>query len=420
MVGVSEPLSTRRGLRLWWAAACAVAAGPLVFGLGHGFYQDDFRWLEQAFRSDGELARIVSVWRAGEFRPVAQLFFWLQTRVFGLRPLLFNLLGLVLHLVVAWMILRLSRRLGASQSESAAASLLFVAGWGHYGKPVAWACSHSILLGTALFLGAVRLLLADRTGAGPRATLHGAAAIILVGVASITHELFSLAPAILAASLILRRDPRRAWCGGIAAAMTGAYLLLTWGVHRAHAVHSGGLDNLARNFFHYPSAFLAPIQRLELFQRGAAGLGMGAIAEVAIRSLPFIIGGIWWCVIVWLFVRRKSLRGTIAVGLVLMAPPLLLPQPKGWIDVRHLYPAAAFLSPAAGSLVIRTAAGRGALLRVGLIFWCALILAGTAITQDRASRWSRSPGALRRLEEVRSIRDQRPNIPAPGTENADP
>jgi hypothetical protein len=119
------------------------------------FSQDDFYFLEKA--SQGLRASMEQHFNArpGHFRPLTKGFYFLGTwPLFGMNPLPYHVVSLVLHALNSILVGALLRRLGVSRVISWVAALLFAANGIHL-EAVAWISCVQQLLGATFALSAL-------------------------------------------------------------------------------------------------------------------------------------------------------------------------------------------------------------------------------------------------------------------------
>lgn len=119
-----------------------------------------------AVRASNDPLKVLSPWVPGFFRPLGQLSFYLQYLIFRFHAVPYNLVDLGLHGVAGVGVWHIAGRTGLSRSGRSFAMLLFLVGAGHFCKPVVWACSRPIILGTGLSLAATSRLLPSSVGGG--------------------------------------------------------------------------------------------------------------------------------------------------------------------------------------------------------------------------------------------------------------
>ena len=270
---------------------------PLLPGLAHGFYRDDFWWLEQSFLSLREPLHLFDPWLSGFFRPLGQTAFFAQFLVFRFEPLPYNLVSLALHGWAGYLVGRLATALGAGAGSRGVAIALFLVGTGHFAKPVMWACSQPILIATSLLLTVVLGMIEDVRRRSSRAVaeplpqpagddpgnrggslsgnepgergrrLRGGSgglrrtSLLFVMGASIPffHDLFGLVPLGLAAFAVLLGHRSRKWLAP-AWIGTGVVILALTAPFHAHESQDNGIGwHVLFNGLHYLAVLIAPI-----------------------------------------------------------------------------------------------------------------------------------------------------------------
>lgn len=393
----------------WLLLAWVLATASLLFGLRHGFYLDDFTWLERAHLAGHSALRAATPWKSYEVRSVGQLLYWLEYLAFRDHALGYNLVSLALHVGVSLLVVRLARTGGLTPRVAGVAGLLFYAGVGHYTKPVAWSCAQVIVLGTLFALAAsVRFLEVDaHRGRFPYPTV----ALLALGLA--THEVVILAP--LGVALLawtLRYSSRRAllWVG---ICMIGAYVAITLPYHLAHPVARGSARSVLANLLLFPAAYLFTPQATKVVSR------LGALGVPGDQVLGAVRGGLMLLGAVLLILGARAasklepkLRAIVMVGALLFLPVLPMPTKENWIEVRYLYPTSSFLLPAVtlglARLVERAPSRRRLLLRIAFGIWFLGVLGGGAYVQYRAYQESHLPRVQQRWERLSDVREGRP------------
>jgi len=120
----------------WWLVAVLAAASVLPVLFGGQFVLDDVPAVTRSacIRGDFDLTRLTSsnFWCEPEgaqtidaWRPLPMLIWWPLWRVSGGSPVVFHLLGLVLHVITSLGLVRLLERLGATPRASVLAGVLF-------------------------------------------------------------------------------------------------------------------------------------------------------------------------------------------------------------------------------------------------------------------------------------------------------
>jgi hypothetical protein len=376
-----------------------------IAGLTHGFWLDDSSWFEALFRALPSPLRIISPWRQGEFRPLAQVLFFLEYEIFGTNPVGFNAVSLLLHLGCSVLVGRLAFLGGMSRNQSWAAGLAFCGGLGHYTKPITWACAQGLEMGTLFVLWAAdRLWLRKLRGAGGGIPVLP---ILFFVFALLSHEILVLACLGLAWQAGRERERRWWLCGLLVCLIALGYGLATLQIHERHFVAQGSVATAFWTFFHFPATYFLPPQLLAtlpfLLPRAAALRSL----QPLLNATGYVVGAAVWAGIVVLARRRAGPpRWLMVYALLLFLPVLALPMPS-WIEPRDLYAVTAFLAPAVISglwdLGQRLSLSGRRFLAVGLVLWGAGIASGSIYMQKHASDMAREPSCVRRWEHVKGL-----------------
>jgi hypothetical protein len=138
---------------------------------GHGFIQDDFRWiLESKVNSIGGVVRLFSA-NVGFYRPVVSLSFAADYAVWNLHAFGYSLTNLAFCLLASALLYLLARRLGLSQFASLVVMALWLFNFHAVNMAVLWIsgrtallacvfsllCAHAILRGRYLIAGVMAL-----------------------------------------------------------------------------------------------------------------------------------------------------------------------------------------------------------------------------------------------------------------------
>jgi hypothetical protein len=107
------------------AAAIVIAVGLMYAPAAGGyFFNDDFQWLESAYRFDA--ARFVHLERYDHFyRPVIETYFYVAYRLFGCDARGFHLLSIGIHLLVTGTVYAFSRALTKNRAFASLAAVFF-------------------------------------------------------------------------------------------------------------------------------------------------------------------------------------------------------------------------------------------------------------------------------------------------------
>lgn len=401
----------------WRLFILFLSLGPFLPGLLHGFYQDDFWWLEQAVVTLRQPSRLLESWISGFFRPVGQVFFFLQFLVFRFEPILYNLVSTLTHALIGGLVWLLSARLGTGTIGRRIAVLMFLVGAGHFGKPVLWACSFPILLGTSLVVCSILVLLRsteeDSDGHSFLAGHSTLMVIALGGLAAFTHDLFGLSPFALAGFTLLIRHPRR-FRIAISLVIVGiAYFIVATSVH-SEVRHSHGVGwHSALSLLQYLATLLAPVSNVANLETVLRHLGATSWSTPVAQGVIFLLGVfVLFLMTAKVWRTRSSLAlGMIGIGLALIAPALVADYGRQWVDARYAYPTSAVLIPVLVSSLdglrrIARSSSVGTTLRIGVIFWYSAILIGTVSMVHQAIQEGRDPKTSIRWERIERLLEQ--------------
>jgi hypothetical protein len=376
---------------------------PAFLGLRHGFYADDFFWLEEAQYSLGTLSHLVSIWAAGFFRPLAQILFFLEFLVFRFHSFGYNLVGVALHAAVGLCLWQLAVSMGFSQRQRAWTVLFFLVGAGHFTKPVAWACSHAILLGAVFTLLAVRrVLLAPSSSGNSRQLL---VAFLLALLAMLTHDLYALLPVAMGIFVALLRHPgwRRYFLASLS--LTALYLWVSLQAHSTIELEHGRGLHMLTNLAQYTASLLGPFISLPVLKNALSAAGLPATVQFVAWIFVLAVGTITFAAIL-LQSRRlgRAGLGILVLALGLLLPALSIVREDGWINARYVYPSAALfcmlLSGSLDTLFRRRGMWMG--LVVSLL-WYLSLLSGSAYMQRKAVHAGAAPGVRQEIERIRGL-----------------
>lgn len=360
----SRPL--KHAALLW--AAIALASTVLFWpSLRHGFYQDDFTWLLHSQQARTSPSHLFDSWVSEFKRPLGQSWFFLQYRIFGLHPILFNLVSVALHAATAIALVSLASVRGIPLRTGLAASFLFTLGLGHAGKPVLWACSQPILLGTLLLLGC--LLVLYRGGGA----VSGLLALFLMLLSVSSHDVFLLAP--FGVALVAVTAGRSRTLAALLASVGVAMLLVTVRARVSMVQDVSPGATVVTNVLQYLASLGAPLTSLRIPMDLLESAGFPVVAT----AVPWIVWGLGSVVAGFLVrVARRERRWAECLLGALLILPAALPTSGGphWVEARYAYPAVAVWSLLLlhGVLQIRPRLARGSillLLGVGSLIGCA-------------------------------------------------
>lgn len=153
-------------------AALALLAGLLYGpGLGAPLSLDDYIWVHEATR----VASAADLWRVHAlyfWRPTMQAWCWLLYALWGVQPVAFHAMGLLLHVVTALLVLHLVARVTGSRVGGAAAALAFMLCGAHAESLCSLSAAGELLVAPCM-LGAVLCFV----GEGPAAVGLAAATV---------------------------------------------------------------------------------------------------------------------------------------------------------------------------------------------------------------------------------------------------
>jgi len=138
-------------------AACVGLALCVYWpSLSDGFYNDDALFLNIAASALEQPARLFTERPLGYFRPGWLAYMAAQRAAFGLAPLGYHLVGVILHGVVGFLVWLLARRLLRDTLASLAAAATFLCLYAH-SEAVIWIAAHNSTLAAGLCVAAVLL-----------------------------------------------------------------------------------------------------------------------------------------------------------------------------------------------------------------------------------------------------------------------
>jgi hypothetical protein len=189
------------------AAAIVVAVAVMYAPAAGGyFFNDDFQWLESAYRFD--VARFVHLDRYDHFyRPVIEAYFYLGYRVFGCDARGFHLLSIGVHLLVIGAVYLLSRSLTKSRAFAALAAVFFAVLPG-FADAVAWVGAIADQLPALWYVLTIWLFLLFLRGRGLWCYLL---ALVTYVLCLLTHETSATLPVMMVALEITVLWEQRSW-----------------------------------------------------------------------------------------------------------------------------------------------------------------------------------------------------------------
>ena len=128
-------------------------------GAGHGFIQDDFRWIVESRANDvGDLVALFGT-NTGFYRPVVAISFALDHLVWGVRPFGYALTNLALCLAAAGVLFGLARRLQLAPAAALAAAAVWLLNFHAVNMAVLWVSGRTALLAALFSLGTAHAML---------------------------------------------------------------------------------------------------------------------------------------------------------------------------------------------------------------------------------------------------------------------
>ena len=203
------------------AAATVIAVGVMYAPAAGGyFFNDDFQWLESAYRFDP--ARFVHLGRYDHFyRPVIETYFYLGYRLFGCDARAFHLLSICVHLAVIGAVYLFSRSLTGSRAFAALAAVFFAVLPGP-ADAVAWVGAITDQLPALWYVLTLWLFLLYLQGRG---TWCYMLAIVAYVACLLTHETSATLPVMMVALEATVLWEQRHWPGAAALARRSARYL---------------------------------------------------------------------------------------------------------------------------------------------------------------------------------------------------
>ena len=126
---------------------------------GHGFVQDDFRWIVESRAGDaGDLAALFGT-NIGFYRPVVGISFALDQLVWGARPFGYALTNVVWCLAAAGALFGLARRLRLAPAAALAAAGVWLLNFHAVNMAVLWVSGRTALLAALFSLGTAHAML---------------------------------------------------------------------------------------------------------------------------------------------------------------------------------------------------------------------------------------------------------------------
>jgi hypothetical protein len=339
----------------------------------NGFWRDDFVLLERAEAARTHPSTLGSRWVEPFNRPLAQLVFYVEYRLFGLDSGKYIVANTLLHVVncalAYWLFL-----LPLGPPAAAGAALLFALGCGFYGKAVLWTANVPDLLATGFVLAtgiaATRAQLARR--APERAAWMGFAGILFaMGLACKESAITAL---VMVAGLMWPH--RRSLVSvlrkiAVLVVVAGAYVALQLVADSgiARVVHDPvAWLQLPGRALRLATLMTLPVQADSPLVSNLGPLA-GRLAVLMDQVRPVFGVVLLAAVALWFWRGPGVVRWLLAAYLGFLLPFGLIHMPEGWLDIRYAYlPATCFCGLVAyGMRALWLRSGRLGRLAIGIV-----------------------------------------------------
>jgi Flp pilus assembly protein TadD len=148
-------------------------------------------------------AGFIQVQQYRNYRPILNVWYWVDYHLFGLHPAPWHASIVMVHLVAVWLVFKICRRLANDSTAALIAAAAFALTPIHAGA-VVWLAACGMVIGSSLTLGAFYLIMPRADGTAT--TRNWAAAILLYAGALLSHESMAVFPAIVACYAFLFDD----------------------------------------------------------------------------------------------------------------------------------------------------------------------------------------------------------------------
>lgn len=338
-----KPSSRRQDLALYLVLNLV---GLLFFSLvrNNSFWHgDDWEYLIQALRIEGDWREIFSTRLHQTFQPLPNLIFFLEFQAFKLDAERYYLFNVLVHSANAFLVYTLLRTLLKDRAIAVLSSLLFAFAVGNYGKSVMTVSGVSDLVITATTLLTmifyVRNELHDRGALRTRNFLFCLVFFTLSLLSKTTS--FSVIGLMFAFNLLFREQTGRKLLDSNFVALSGYTLVVLVVKLVAQGAVPGAQDldlspwSIAKNYAAYLVRMVFPIHSSTLVT-GAGGL-VRFIYEfaTAIRVVIFLCI-VSYSVFGFIFGNRV-IRFFIAWTYIVVTPFCFFRFPSDWLDIRFLY-----------------------------------------------------------------------------------
>jgi len=330
-----------------------LVALSLVFyarALDNGFWHaEDFKMLETAQRLLADPSQLLRLDAIQRHHPVPLALFLLEYRLFGLEPLSYYLVNLLLHGINAWLVYWLVTALLTDRRIAILSGILFAFGVGSYGKAVMFVAGSENLLITLLYLLLLNLYIRnDLYGRGKLLSGRYLMVLLLFLLVSFAKPTaFSLVGGLLAYKVFFRgeRGSTRRIFEPHLLILIGVALVF-WLIRSLSGVSEFDWSiagenpwdfsvNFVKNMMNYIIHMFFPIHVSRLVTMGNPVVQFVYSIAPLIR---FVIGlSIVSYSIFGFFFGNRTLRFFLAWTFISVLPYCVVRFPEDWLNIRYLY-----------------------------------------------------------------------------------
>lgn len=307
---------------LKWAPYIVILISAIVYSRAltckFVFYDDDIYVLTNTYIKDCSLSSINAIFRAfymGNYHPLTMVVYMIEYSLFGLNPLPYHALNLVLHLVNVFLAYKLAERLSNNKTIATIVCTLFALHPMHV-ESVAWVSETKDVLYSAFYLGATLAYLHYINT--PNAKRYSYVIALFVAA------LLSKSAAVTLPALLLAIDYykyRKLTSPVLLEKIPLFALSITFGIINIYAQRGAGAVNdlslffspmqrfflLSHNIAYYIGSVIAPVQLCSMHLIPV--IGSGSLPIVYYISLPFV------AFVLYLICRKSAIRRDLVFGL---------------------------------------------------------------------------------------------------------
>jgi hypothetical protein len=318
--------------------------------LDNGFWHaEDFRMLATVQRLVADPSQLLRLDAIQRHHPVPLALFFVEYKFFGLEPLGYYLVNLLLHGLNAWLVYWLVTALLADRRIAILSGVLFALGVGSYGKAVMFVAGSENLLITLLYLLLLNLYIRnDLYGRGKLLSGRYLMVLLLFLLVSFAKPTaFSLVGGLLAYKVFFRGErgsARRIFEPHLLILIVGAVLF--WLARVLGGVSEFGWSmagsnpwsfsvNFVKNMINYIIHMFFPMHVSRLVETGNPVVQFVYSIAPLIR---FLIGLsiVSYSVFGFIFGNR-TLRFFLAWTFISVLPYCVVRFPVDWLNIRYLY-----------------------------------------------------------------------------------